>query len=533
MIEINLNNIVKSFGFKNVLNGFNFEAKTGERIALIGPNGCGKTTIFKIIAGLENINSGAINIRKGATIGLLSQILPKVEDEITVRDILQKNMEEIFILENKMHELEEQMKDSKELDKILKKYSKCQEEFNRIGGYEMTTRMNKICSGFKISKEMLDRSYNTLSGGEKTIVNLATMVLSNPSILLLDEPTNHLDINTLEWFEGYLKQYNGTVIISSHDRYFLDQLVTKIVLIDRGVAEVFHGNYSYFVKENERRIEAQFDAYKNQQKKIEAMKKAIKQLREWGINGDNLALFRRAFNIEKRLERMEKIDKLESIKTLPLGFEIEKRSGKDVLTIKDLSIKVGDKLLFDHISLNIKYGERICLMGENGTGKSTLIKTILNNNEEAIKVGSSVTIGYMPQEIYFDNENETILDVARKVFTGQEMHLRAALAKFLFIDENVYKRVKNLSGGEKVRLKLFELIQKKSNFFILDEPTNHIDINTREILEEALLDYPGTLLFISHDRYFINKLAARILNIENHKIINYLGNYDYYKEKSK
>lgn len=536
MIEISINNAEKSFGFKKILDGFALEATTGERIALIGPNGCGKTTLFKIIAGEENLDKGMVSTRKGASIGLLSQMPPKVTDEVTVKDILLRSFKNIFELEKKLREYEEKLASvpSDKLESILNMYGRLQEEFTNLGGYEIDEKVSKICNGFKISDEMLNRSFNTLSGGEKTIVNLASLIISNPDILLLDEPTNHLDIDTLEWFEQFLSNYKGTVVISSHDRYFLDKVATKTILMDKGKADVYYGNYSYFLEESDRRALAEFDEYKNQQKQIEAMKTAVKKLKEWGERGDNSRFFRRAACIERKLEKMEMIDRPESKKQLPLDFEIKGRSGKDVLVAEDLGIILGDKVIFDGANLYVKYGEKVCLMGKNGSGKSTFIKAVLNGDnicQGEVRIGSSVSIGYIPQEIKFDDDNATVLETARKFYEGTETHLRAALAKFLFYGENVFKRVGNLSGGEKVRLKLFELIQKKANLLILDEPTNHIDIDTKEMLEEALSEYQGTLFFVSHDRYFINKLAEKVINIEDESFHQYLGNYDYFKEQ--
>lgn len=536
MIEISINNAEKSFGFKKILDGFALEATTGERIALIGPNGCGKTTLFKIIAGEENLDKGMVSTRKGASIGLLSQMPPKVTDEVTVKDILLRSFKNIFELEKKLREYEEKLASvpSDKLESILNMYGRLQEEFTNLGGYEIDEKVSKICNGFKISDEMLNRSFNTLSGGEKTIVNLASLIISNPDILLLDEPTNHLDIDTLEWFEQFLSNYKGTVVISSHDRYFLDKVATKTILMDKGKADVYYGNYSYFLEESDRRALAEFDEYKNQQKQIEAMKTAVKKLKEWGERGDNPRFFRRAACIERKLEKMEMIDRPESKKQLPLDFEIKGRSGKDVLVAEDLGIILGDKVIFDGANLYVKYGEKVCLMGKNGSGKSTFIKAVLNGDnicQGEVRIGSSVSIGYIPQEIKFDDDNATVLETARKFYEGTETHLRAALAKFLFYGENVFKRVGNLSGGEKVRLKLFELIQKKANLLILDEPTNHIDIDTKEMLEEALSEYQGTLFFVSHDRYFINKLAEKVINIEDESFLQYLGNYDYFKEQ--
>ena len=538
MIEIAMNNAKRNFGFKNVLDGFDLEATTGERIALIGPNGCGKTTIFKIIAGEEKLDSGMVTTRKGASIGLLSQIPPKVSDDYTVRDLLLKDFQKLFEVERKMRECEQKLATAspKDMDYLLSAYGKLQDYFQNMGGYEIDEKVSKICNGFKISDDLLDRAFNTLSGGEKTIVNLASLIISNPDILLLDEPTNHLDIDTLEWFEQFLANYKGTVIISSHDRYFLDKVATKTIFIDKGKADVYHGNYTYYLQESERRALAEFEEYKNQQKQIEAMKNTVKKLREWGTQGDNPRFFRRAACIEKRLEKMEMLDRPDTKKTLPLDFEVKGRSGKDVLVVDDLGLMAGDKVLLDGAEMSVQYGEKVCLMGKNGTGKSTFIKALLDPTSDyvcqgEIKLGSQVSIGYIPQEIHFEDDNATILDVSRKSFTGSETQLRASLAKFLFYGENVFKRVGTLSGGEKVRLKLFELIQKKANLLILDEPTNHIDIDTKEMLEEALSEYAGTLLFISHDRYFINQLAERIENIEDCQFVNYLGNYDYYKEQ--
>lgn len=542
MIELSLNKVVKSFGFKRVLDEFDLELKTGERVALIGPNGSGKTTIFKMITGEESLTSGMISVRKGATLGMLSQIPKIYSDDVTVLDVLKSGKQQVYDIEKRLRDIESKLSTTTpdKLDSILKTYGELQELFENIGGYLLEADLSKVCNGFKISEEMLTRKYNTLSGGEKTIVNFATLILSEPSILLLDEPTNHLDIDTLEWLEEYLANYKGSILISSHDRYFLDRVTNKTILIDRGNSETFFGNYSYYLVENERRIMAEFAEFKDQQKQIAAMKASIKKLQEFGrlASPGGESFFKRAASIQKRLDNLELLDKPEEKKDLPLDFQIEGRSGKDVLKIEELSAIIGDKVLFDGANLYIKFGEKACLMGKNGSGKSTLIKMILGigDGEQLdgeIKIGSNVKIGYLPQEIKFDDENATILDTARKFYSGDETHLRASLAKFLFYSDNVFKRVGSLSGGEKVRLKLFELIQKKANFLILDEPTNHIDIDTREMLEEALNEYNGTILFISHDRYFIDKVSQTTFEIEDEKITKYIGNYSDLKTQKK
>ena len=539
MMDISIANAKKNYGFKNVLDGFALDVTSGEKIGLIGPNGCGKTTLFKLITKEENLDSGSIGIRKGANVRLLSQMPPVVDDECTVRDILTRDFKDVFEIESHMKELEKQMAvaDPNELEKILDRYGKLQNRFMDLDGYTIDSKISELCNKFRIDENMLNRKFNTLSGGEKTIVNLASIMLSNPDILLLDEPTNNLDIDTLEWLESYLKSYTGTIILCSHDRYFLDKVVSKIVLIERGKSEIFFGNYSYYLEENERRTLAEFEQYKDQQKMIEAMKRKIKQLQEFGklAYPGGESFFKRAASIQKRLDKMELLDKPETAKEIPLNFQMTDRSGKQVLMVHDFDLSVADKDLLDQVSFDVAFKDRTCLMGKNGSGKSTLIKYIMNlyENEQEdnhVRIGSNVSIGYIPQTITFEDDNATILDVARKSYYGSETHLRASLAKFMFNGENVFKRVGTLSGGEKVRLKLFELMQKNVNLLIMDEPTNHIDITTQEVLEEALKEYSGTILFISHDRYFINEIAQKILYIEDKGITEYLGNYDDYRD---
>ena len=542
MTDISIANAKKKYGFKNVLDDFALEVTSGEKIGLIGPNGCGKTTLFKLITKEENLDAGSISIRKGANVRLLSQIPPVVSDSCTVKDILTRNVKDIFEIEALMKDLEEQMAaaDPDKLEHILDRYGKLQTRFMDLDGYAVDSKISELCNKFRISEDMLNRKFNTLSGGEKTIVNLASIMLSNPDVLLLDEPTNNLDIDTLEWLESYLKNYTGTIILCSHDRYFLDKVVSKIVLIERGKSEIFFGNYSYYLKENERRILAEFEQYKDQQKMIEAMKRKIKQLQEFGklAYPGGESFFKRAASIQKRLDKMELLEKPETTKEIPLNFQMNDRSGKQVLMVRDFDLSVANKNLLNQVSFDVVFKDRTCLMGKNGSGKSTLIKYIMNlyeneQDDNNIRIGSNVSIGYIPQTITFEDDNATILDTARKSYYGSETHLRASLAKFMFNGENVFKRVGTLSGGEKVRLKLFELMQKNVNLLIMDEPTNHIDITTQEVLEEALKEYPGTILFISHDRYFINEIAKKILYIENNGIKEYLGNYNDYINKSK
>ena len=533
MIEIELNKIKKNYGLKNILDGFSLELKTGERVALIGQNGSGKSTILKIIAKQESVDSGTINIRNGAKIGILNQIYENEKEDISVEKFLYKSFEEILKVEGKLNKLEIQMStevNADKLEKLIDEYGRIQERFSLIGGYETQEKFNKICSRFYINKDLLKQNYNFLSGGEKTRVNLAKLLLTQPDILLLDEPTNHLDIHSLEFLEELILKYKGTVLIVSHDRYFLDKVINKTVLLENGKENIYYGNYSYFLKEDERRTLAQFENYKNQQKQIEKMKESIITLRKFGDLAGNEMFFKRAKNIEKRLEKMEIIDRVDlNKKALDLKFNIKSRSGNDVLKIENLEKKFDQKVIFKDANLTLNYGEKVALIGENGSGKSTLIKIILGqdiNFDGKLKLGAAIKFGYISQNIIFEDNEKTVLDYFLKGNNFSETEARNKLAKYGFRQENVFKRIGKLSGGEKVRIILMKLIQKDINCLILDEPTNHIDINTREILEEALKEYKGTVLFVSHDRFFINAIADRVLNIENHKIKSYYGNYD-------
>jgi ATPase subunit of ABC transporter with duplicated ATPase domains len=539
MIEINFNKVTKNYGYGDVLKNISFEIQTGEIVALIGNNGEGKTTILNLINKDENVTSGQITLRNSSKIGYLKQIVSN-DNDLTVIEILKNSLKELYDMEEKLFNYEMKMESlqGEELNNIIVKYSNLQEKFIAKDGYAKDKKLGKIIKGFKLDK-LLENKYNTLSGGEKRIVNLASLVLEEPDVLLLDEPTNHLDIDTLEWFEDYLKALKKTVLIVSHDRYFLDRVVNKIIYIEKGEIDIYFGNYSYFEEERERRIMLEFEAYKNEQKKIEAMKESIKRLKEFGRRASPKGgemFFKRAASIQKRLDKMVPLEKKNHTNNLSLDFGLDRRSGNDVLRIINKDLYIGDRLLINKMNMEINYGDRVCIIGKNGTGKSTLIKYIMNlyKNEiidDRIKLGSNLHIGYIPQEIVFDNPKETIYEYTRRLFDGEDNILRSKLFNFNFFDDDLLKKIEVLSGGEKVRLKLFELLQKKSNLLLFDEPTNHIDIETRNILEDALKSFKGTILFISHDRYFINKLASKIYEINNNKMVLYLGNYDYYKDK--
>ncbi len=539
MIEIELNNIIKNYGLKNVLNGMNLTLKTGERAAIIGCNGAGKSTVLKIIMKQENISDGTINIRKNATIGILRQIYEYEETNPNVYTFLQRSFEHFFELETKLKKLEDEMsyeKDDEKISELLQKYGNVQQKYIQMGGYDIQEKFNKICSGLQINEKMLNQNYNDLSGGEKTIVNLGALLLKEPSILLLDEPTNHLDMEKLEWLEKFLKEYKGTILMVSHDRYFLDKIATKTILLENGKEKIYLGNYSYFLKEDEKRTLAEFENYKNQQKMIKKMKESIKTLRKFGELAKNEMFFKRAKSIEKKLAKIEQLPQVDLEQKTLLNFKlnIDSRSGKDVVIINNLNKNFESKNIFENANLQIHYGEKIALIGKNGTGKSTLLKIIMNEDCEytgEIKIGQSVNIGYIPQEIKFEDDNQTILNFFEQFDNRNETEIRTSLAKYMFRGNDVFKKVSSLSGGEKVRLILAKLLKQNINFLILDEPTNHIDIETRELLEEAIKEYSGTVLFVSHDRYFINNLAERIVEVKEKRFFSYVGNYDEYLRK--
>ncbi|MTI56945.1 ribosomal protection-like ABC-F family protein [Geosporobacter ferrireducens] len=536
MIDVALKNIEKYYGANKVLGDITFEIGNGERIGVVGQNGSGKTTVFKIIAGIEKQDGGFLSIRKNTTLGYLDQI-PAFPEATKVLDVLNSAFEELLILKDHMHQLEQEMAHAlpMQLDEIMKRYGEVQLRYEHQGGYNMEEKLSKVCSGLKFSEAFLDRSFSSLSGGEKTSAILGKILLQGPDVLLLDEPSNHLDLESIEWLEDYLKEYKGTVLIISHDRYFLDRVVHRVIEIEDGKAAVYEGNYSYYVEEKEKRLLLQFEAYTDQQKKIKAIENAIKDLRDWGNRGGNEKFFRRAASMQKRLDKIEKLDRpqLDRAK-IQLQLGGEQRSGKDIFVVKNLRKTFDDQVLLDQLNFQMRYGERIGLLGKNGSGKSTLFKILLEQlpyDGGEIKVGANLRIGYLEQEIAFPREDATILEVFRHQVPVPEGMARSILAKFLFYGNDVFKKAGTLSGGEKSRLKLCLLMQEDLNLLVLDEPTNHLDIDSREALEEALTDFVGSILFISHDRYFINRMTNRIVELENGRLIEYIGNYEDYKEK--
>ena len=531
MLEIGINDISKSYGFNAVLNGVSFEIMSGERVALVGRNGTGKTTILKIISQREKADRGQVSVRRDATVGYLEQI-PRISDNHeTVEQLLYKPFAGLFELERQMREAESRMAqlcDSDELTRLLRRYSHLQEQFGARGGYETEERVARVATGFGLGPH-LKKPFNVLSRGEKTVVMLAHTILGQPDILLLDEPTNHLDMDTLEWFEGYLAKYRGTMVIVSHDRYFLDRVATKTVLLEQGETTVFQGNYSFALKEQKRLLLEEFENYKNQQKKLDAMRAAIRRYREWGaLNKDNPSFFRKAKELESRMEKMELIQRPELEKPrVPIAFSGD-RTGSEVLRLKEFSLSAGGKTLIGNAEFTLFFQDRACLMGANGAGKTTLISALLGSAEYTgtLVVAPSARIGFIPQEIRFPDETASVVSAFRREVPCPEGQARGILAKYFFYGESVFKRVSALSGGEKVLLKLAILVQRKVNFLVLDEPTNHIDIETRQMLEESLREFAGTLLFVSHDRYFIQATAKRLLILEDQRLICHNADFE-------
>ncbi|AEW53447.1 TPA: ribosomal protection-like ABC-F family protein [Bacillus cereus] len=537
MTICSVNNVTKSFGGNIIFENISLEIKNGERVGLVGRNGSGKTTIFQLLTGMESLDAGAIHMKKGTRIGHVAQI-PKFDESMTVYEVLSSAFKTEKELEREMRTLEKDMAEEQEhsvLQKLMERYGVIQEKFAFLGGYEIEANIMKVANGLQVT-ELFPRSFLELSGGEQTKVSLAYMLLQKPDLLLLDEPTNHLDLFAVEWLEQFLKEYNGTVMVISHDRYFLDEVVTKIFDLEDGEIHVYHTNYSRFVEEKEERLLQEFQAYQEQQKKIKKMKEAIKRLREWAnqANPPNEGLHKRARSMERALERMQKLKKpILERKQMGLQFEGQDRSGKDVVVMKEVSKGFADHPLFNEVNLHVRFQERAAIVGRNGTGKTTLLKLLLEQIEPdagEIRIGSSVKIGYLSQHAY-GNRKSNVLEAFREYVAVTEGEARHILAKFLFYGPAVFKKVTQLSGGEKMRLRLAQLMYQDINFLILDEPTNHLDIESREVLEEALEQYNGTILAVSHDRYFLNKLFEKTYWIDEHKLFEFAGNYAWARQK--
>lgn len=539
MIELGLHGIKKYLDATLVLKNISFQVFDGEKVGIVGVNGSGKSTILKLIAGIETLNrddKGWVSLTGGSKVGYLEQI-PNYPLTSKVSDILEIAFKEVNSIESSMRELESHMKqlEGLELEKALRHYSGLQQKYEVLGGYEREEKLSKVCKGLKLEDSFLGKDFSTLSGGEKTTVILGKILLENPEVLLLDEPTNHLDMESIEWLENYLKSYKGIVLIVSHDRYFLDNVVTKIIEIEDMECETYRGNYSDYVRQKEENILVQFEQFKEQQKKIKSMEKTIKDLRDWAMRADNNKFFRRAASLQIKLNKMERIEKPNSDKqNMKLNFNKTERSGNEVIKVKSLSKSFGDKVIFNGSELLINYGERAALVGPNGSGKTTLLKMLLkeeNVDSGSAEFGANVKTVYLPQHISFGNEELTVLECFREDVSILEGKAREYLSEFMFFGSSVFKKVKQLSGGEKIRLKLSKLLYEEVNLLILDEPTNHLDIESIENLEAALDSFKGTIFFVSHDRYFINKICDRVIAIEDKSFKCYDGNYDYFLSK--
>lgn len=530
---LSCNNISKSFGTDVIIKSCSFNIEDHEKAAIVGINGAGKSTLLKIITGIEPADTGLVTLAKDKTLGYLSQ-QQNLNSYNTIYDELLSVKQYILDMEAQLRSIENQMKsaDDTALETLMKKYSDLNHEFELNNGYAYKSEITGVLKGLGFAEEDFTLNVNTLSGGQKTRVALGRLLLSKPDIILLDEPTNHLDMESISWLENYLLNYSGAVLIVAHDRYFLDKIVSKIIELDNGNATVFSGNYTDYASKKAILRNMQLKEYLNQQREIKHQEEVITKLKQFNREKS----IKRAESREKMLNKMEFVDKPEILNDkMDIKLEPNVISGNDVLTVDNLTKGFDGTVLFDNICFQIKRGERVALIGSNGTGKTTILKLIngiIPADSGSIYLGAKVNIGYYDQEHHVLDPDKTIFDEIRDAYPDlNNTQIRNTLAAFLFTNEDVFKYIKDLSGGERGRVSLAKLMLSNANFLILDEPTNHLDITSKEILENALNSYTGTVLFVSHDRYFINSTATRIIELANKTVVNYIGNYDYYLEK--
>ena len=530
MIDIQLTGLVKEFEVgKRILDGFSLQVDEGERVGLLGKNGAGKTTVFRMMTGQVDPDEGTVAIAPGKRLGLISQI-PVYPEGYTVRDVLDTAFAPLHAMEAELRSLAARMGEDSDPE-VLARYDRLTTAFESAGGYDTGTRLNKVCNGLGIGEDMRQRPFEALSGGEKTRINLARLILEDTDILLLDEPTNHLDLNATEWLEGYLERFKGTVLAISHDRWFLDKVVKRVAEIVDGKAELYSGNYSFYVEEKERRYQERLKQYEKEQAKIAQLEEAAENLRLWAFKGMDKT-YKRAKSMEKRIERLRTTDKPTKERKMTTRFGEREFYGDEALVVTGLKKSYGERTLFDHIDLEVAGGERIALLGDNGTGKSTFIKILMEEeppDSGSVYFGPSIRIGYLPQIIHFDRPDRNLVDTMLWAQNCSTQEARDRLAAFKFRGEDVFKQVSALSGGEQSRLRLCMLMDSRINLLILDEPTNHLDIDSREWIEEAVEEYGGNLLFVSHDRYFIEKFATRVWMLEDGKITDFRGTYSEFR----
>ena len=528
MVDISVNNLTKFFVIgENLLQGLSFEIQEGERVAILGRNGCGKTTLFRILTKEIDYDEGEVYVNPNKRLGLISQI-PIFPEGYNVEDVLRSAYRELQQVQKKMRQLENMMQ-AGATESQLREYDGLSSRFQAGGGYEMDVEVDKICNGLGISQEQRSQEFASLSGGEKTRVNLARLLLEKTDILLLDEPTNHLDLNSVEWLENYIKAFKGTVLAISHDRYFIDQIAQRVIEIVDGHAEFYSGNYSFYMDEKQARFDLQMKQYEQEQAKLKQLGYTVERMKGWGIN--NRTLYRRAMSIQHRMERIKKTERPKAERTMKATFGEKDFSGDVVFKMKNVSKSFGERTLFSDVNLNVEAGERIALLGDNGTGKSTFIKCLLGEEDCAGKIqfGPTVKWGYLPQIIHFDHPERSLYDTMLYEKNCTPQIARDRLGAFMFQGEDVFKSVGNLSGGEQSRLRLCMLMDEKINLLILDEPTNHLDIASREWVEAAIEEFEGVLLFVSHDRYFIEKFAERIWLLEDGTIRDFRCGYQKYR----
>lgn len=551
MHELSFDGVKKYMDAALVLRDISFQINEGEKVGIIGENGSGKTTVLKLIAGILKLNhcvgypyapvppgydEGWVKISKGTVCAYLEQI-PQYGGGMSVIDVLNLSFQELHDIEEKMHLLEKAMQCTagRELKRNLDQYSQLMQLYEVKGGYEIKEKLSKICKGLKFDEGFLKQDFNLLSGGEKTTVALGKLLMDTPDVLLLDEPTNHLDMDSVEWLQGYIAGYKGIVVVVSHDRYFLNRIATKIIELEDKECKTYIGNYSDFVRQKEENLRIQLNQFREQKKKINHMEQSIQELKDWAGRADNNKFFKRAASMQIKLDKLQRVEKPQLGKPhIKLNITSSQRSGELVIKASGLTKSFGNKVIFGEAELLVRYGERIALVGPNGSGKTTFLKMLLGEtlpDGGEISLGANVMSAYLPQNIIFEDEEQRVLDYFRDDISILEGKAREHLAKFMFYGGTVFKKIKLLSGGERARLKLCKLLFQDINLLILDEPTNHLDIASIESIEAALSNFKGTLFFISHDRYFINKMCEKVVSVENYAFKNYLGDYDYFRQQ--